>query len=360
MRSLAETKNPRSPNLRNDVERAISTLEELRKDISHLHARLYRTAPILWLVQTDRVSYLEQYHFWPDYNPDLNLPVLRYEAQGTSAESPDSIDSMHEQLEQHFNFVWDHCSIDLEEYSDRITIGSDEAIEKAGIGNIYFDRDIARERLVSLIGATEELLCIKGVTLHSFLSDGPLREALWSAIQRGVKTQLLLIDPDCEQAKIRAFREYRIRHRDADWSTFSEGTDIWNQVVLYRDVKDSIELALQLSERSRDKDLDVRLYNSGPECFMLLTDEAVLVEQYHYGKIVIESGELVLGSEVPLVEYENRSSRTSRFQGERIRPQDDVYELFRNHFDYVFEHLTQKIDEPIGIGVPATSAEASR
>jgi hypothetical protein len=343
MRSLAQVQKTHDPEgLKSDVEQAIKTLGKMSETTAKVKARLYRTAPILWLVQTDQITYLEQYYFWPKAEPTLNVPVLRFQDDATSERQPES---MHKQLEEHFDFVWDYCSIDIEEYLDKAVIGCDEAIAAAGIGNIYYDRTLARKRLLTLMKNTRDVLYIKGVTLHSFLEDGSnLKAELCQAIERGVDTRLLLIDPDSEEAKIRAFREHRIQYESAAWGAFAEGDEYRDQ-VLYREVKAGIQRARQMTSKFAGKELDTRLYTSGPECFMLLTDDAVVVEQYHYGKIALESARFILGGEVPIIEYENREKDRPETESGRLldEPAENVYGLFRDHFDFVFENFVKNI-----------------
>jgi len=100
---------------------------------------------------------------------------------------------------------------------------------------------------------------------------------------------------------------------------------------LHRETYDSIEnikndLVPSL-EPERLKSFKVGLYNSAPEAFLLVTDEAVLVEQYHYGLIIEEAEHRrILGGNVPLTEYKKEEA--------------NIYQIFKDHFDYVCKYWT--------------------
>src|SRR6185436_9234574 len=185
--------------------------QEKRKSI-HLEVKLYRTPPILYLVQTDFVSYVQQYHFWPQYNPDLNIPVIRYQGRSSSDTQGRS---MHDELSFHFDYLWKHCSVNIPEFLEEAARGYDTAVREASIENIcYDDPALCKKRILHLMDGAKERLYLKGITLRTFFSDGELFDKFCEvAVKDGIEVRVLLADPECEQAKIRSFREYLLKNK---------------------------------------------------------------------------------------------------------------------------------------------------
>lgn len=84
---------------------------------------------------------------------------------------------------------------------------------------------------------------------------------------------------------------------------------------------------------------DARLYRTAPSCFILIVDDRVLVEQYHFGKAVppesrVEDQETppILGKDMALVEYARTSSALVEVDESR-HPCD----LLEDHFRFVWE-----------------------
>jgi hypothetical protein len=86
----------------------------------------------------------------------------------------------------------------------------------------------------------------------------------------------------------------------------------------------------------------VRIYDSAPACFLLVIDDTVFVEQYHYGKLVPGQDEypVVLGKNMPPVEYSHDSS--DLYETDALR---NSVELLKDHFEFVFERCSR----PLGL-----------
>ena len=176
---------------------------------------------------------------------------------------------------------------------------------------------------------------IKGISLHSYFQHGELFDALYAAVIRGVEVKVLLIDPDGDQAKTRSFREFQIDRPGASWESFND--DERKKQRLYRDTGESIQhikmLMQEIDAIKAGAKFEARLFSSAPEAFIMLTDNSVLIEQYHYGKIrPLNSESMMLGrilaGDVPLAEYVQQTPERN--------PLKDPYRIFEDHFRFVF------------------------
>lgn len=118
--------------------------------------------------------------------------------------------------------------------------------------------------------------------------------------------------------------------------------------ILYRDAEESINNAKdflkELEGQNTQHNIHIKVYSSASECFMLLTDDSVLVEQYHYGKIrpPEEDAEKIkskiLGGDVPVIEYKKPKPQILR-----DHPLRNPYGIFKDHFEYVFTHCAKDV-----------------
>ena len=353
LRAKAEGTEGLDSRLNSDVSDTMRDLYELEHRVCNnknpnrkvtFAARVYRSIPALFLVWTPDTAFVQPYHFRPRHTRS-RIPTIKYHNSGEP-------DCTHKELDFHFECMWNNASIRLDEHMNEHSIGVDDAIRNANIMNMFYNFEESRSRIVKLIENTKNILWIKGISLQSYFTHA--REDLFSVVanayERGVDVRILLINPDSEQAIQRSFREYLLSHPTSQLDRFDERAR--SNERLFRDTIGSIRF-IKLELRGRlvpGTDLNVRLYNSSPECFTLLTDESVLVEQYHYGKIVDRTDEnrpgLILGGDVPVTEY---GKITARRDFERRR---DPYQLFKDSFNYVFKHCSIDLDEYPHPGLP--------
>jgi len=333
------------PRLIEDVEYSIGyfrDLEELsRGGPLQLQVRLYRYAPMLHLVWTPDVCFVQQYYFCSSHSAAIKVPVFKCERYaGTEVQTFSAIND----LEFHFDWLWKYASISASEYRDNHLDGVDTAIRKANIQNIYYDPGKSQQRILRLIERTQKILYIKGVSLHSFFRHGDLFTAIINAYKRGVTVKVLLVEPNCEEARYRSFREYRILHKQATLAEFTE--TIQKNERLYSDTVASIQFIKKQRKLHDLNNLNARLYFSAAEAFCLLTDESVIVEQYHYGTISPDPYESSLGGDVPVIEYKNFTPEDEDIHLLTGRDKvKDPYLLFKDHFNFVFEHCSKGIDD---------------
>ena len=129
------------------------------------------------------------------------------------------------------------------------------------------------------------------------------------------KIQILIINPNCEQAAIRAERE-----SDEDFSNLNP----YEESGLYSDVWQTIRY---LSKKQKEGRVEAKVYNSAPSCFLVITDEHTYVEQYHYG--IKRSG--LVGGNFPLLKFP-----TTIKPGRKLN-ESTISEHLNGHFDYVWD-----------------------
>lgn len=343
--------------LKEDVKYSIDYFQKLEglsagKNI-RLEARLYRSDPFLYLVWTPAVCFVQQYYFRPRRSSLFNVPIFKCESRSNI--HPTEF-SAHDELRFHFDWVWNHASVPVSEYRLNYGIGVDSAIREANIQNIYYDPKRSEQRILHLIDKTTEVLYIKGVSLHSFFRHGKLFKAFLNACKRGVTVKVQLIDPESEQAKYRSFREFRIMNKDAQLKDFTPETRVRER--LYVDTQASIQFIQNHVTRLNLSNIHVRAYRSAPEGFLLMTDDAALIEQYHYGTISASEEEATLGGDFPVIEYKNFTAEdeSALLLSDRDK-EKDPYRLLKDHFNFVFDHCAADIPISVQSRTPAPALQ---
>jgi hypothetical protein len=155
----------------------------------------------------------------------------------------------------------------------------DAAAYKAAISSAF--EDVKDDGCVRIMSNSLRFLLLVGPQADLTVSL-PMRNAL----KRGVRFQLLLLDPDSPAARTRASVEHGV--------TFDENDDRFFQTYLYRDIivaaeafadpniewlgDDDIRRRLQNREQ-----VEVRFSRAEPTTHLVLTDELRFIENYHSG-----------------------------------------------------------------------------
>lgn len=224
LRSYSETVNSVcvSDRLEADVKAATKLLRQIRLDLgsksSDLEVRLYGLAPTMFICRVDSGTFVQNYHFWKSKLPGCPIPVLQYRKRPQGIEGV----CIHTELEQHFQFVWRHASIRLDEQSEsstgeppsdhflpRPTRGMEWGAHVSGMGTVFIDRSRPAARMQEEIHQSQRIW-IQGITLRAFFDDSPIAKSLARrmADQSNADIRVMLLDADCEQAKFRAYREF--------------------------------------------------------------------------------------------------------------------------------------------------------
>jgi len=342
LRSAAESQEARalSGRLEMDVDAAAKYLRKLelyaRPEDTHVsfECRLYRLPPILFLCIVDSACYVQQYHFWSSRDNSAPMPLLKFRRL---EDAGSAIYPYHREMEFHFDWIWKHASVPVAEYVEAEAVGTDDGIHRCGAANVYMDSAEASTRIVDLLKRARDHVSIQGVSLHSFFVPGGLREAISSVLEEeNADVEVLLLDPDCEQAKFRSFRERLLMSADEDLADYL-GRGEHHRSELYHDTQRTLEHLRHMIEDIRGRRgsdwkprLKVALYTSAPACFLLRIDDCVLVEQYHYGKIARHQ-RAILGKDMPLVEYAKSPHQLYAGESDPLRR---PFDLLVNHFEY--------------------------
>jgi hypothetical protein len=355
LRSWWESEHPQHP-VRVDAKlKPISSLSPLKSDVLQTaHAlqnfmktiptspdagisfevRLYRLPPQLFLLSTDKVSYVMPYYFWRGAEDMPLFKLANIESQ------------LSQGMYDHFDLIWQKASISLEQFLEEHHVGLDKGMYECGAINVYDTLEKARKRMLHLLGNAKERVCIQGVSLNSTLGGSQqddLVPVIADLVGRGIEVKILMLDPESEQAKFRAFREWSLQEHQPD-ITFEQYQKQASE-KLYWDTNATIDRLATLQHDLLHQNVKIDTfstmkYDAAPCCFMFLVDNTVLVEQYSYGIVV--TGKIIptiLGGEMPLVEYVGQP-------GDLYETRQDkrVFEMMKDHFNFVFDHYAHPID----------------
>jgi hypothetical protein len=214
--------------------------------------------------------------------------------------------------------------------------------------NVFIDRRRAAVRMKEEIQRSKRLW-IQGITLKAFFDDSDIADALKTRI-RNQKDEddikVMLLDPDCDQARVRAYREFVLNSGNV--ITFDEfARDNYSTSKLRRDLLETEEKIKEIQLNTGRSSI-MKKYRTAPHMFVVIGDSAAFVEQYTYGKLneYNPDKEIILGSDMPLIEYQRRIDpiytqilkdiRSEENEtAEQLRPQP--YLLLLNHFQWTWE-----------------------
>lgn len=337
--SESRTQTALASRLDTDVNAAAKALRNLMLEAKHsktgvsFECRLYRLPPILFLCWVDTACYVQQYHFWSSRDNRTPIPVLKYRKRAPSQMTY----PYHAEMEHHFEWIWEHASIPLVDYLDGHEVGNDEGLGQCGVANIYTDPIKARERIIFLLQNARAKVSIQGISLSSFFKPGALRQAIAHLLEtEKAEVEVLLLDPDSDQAKYRSYREQLFISEDEPYDSYvAEGKHESSE--LYTDTRRTIEHIGHMIDLIRHRKpadwqprVRVGLYSSAPACFVLRIDDKVLAEQYHYGKVARQTRS-ILGKEMPLFEYREQPSPLYESDSDPLRR---PFDLLIDHFQY--------------------------
>jgi len=321
--------------LRNDVEYTVRRLQQLEalartgpddRQVT-FELRLYRLPPHIFLCATNSTAFTHTYYLPRKGDTITPAPVFRLDAG-----SP-----LHDRVTAEFELIWQAASVPASAARSEYVDGLDRGASQSGMHSIYTDPRRARERIIHLIKHAQHRVWIQGVSLYPMLMSQVTR-AIEAAIHRGtVDVRLLILDPDCEQAMYKTYREYAERVQEQPshelWQEYRENPAVHHRSQLYHNIRESVRRATELGEEATPAGFAVRLYDSAPGAYILIVDDHALVEQYHYGAAPrIHRSPLELAEEMPLIEYQMGASGLFAPQ-ESFQP----FTVLEDHFTFVFD-----------------------
>jgi hypothetical protein len=343
------------------VAKEIERLQKLASRDTVIECRLYQLPPTLFLCSIIRgseengqiVSYMQPYFFW---NKRKDMPVPVFKCITDPSKDPD--DQIPHQLNEHFDLIWQRSSISLEDFRNNHIIGVDRGLRQAGAVNVFLQKSESRQRILQMLKNAKSHVWIQGISLQSYFSAGDLyKEILGRIVEGKICIRVLLIDPECEQAKFRAFRERLFVDKDETLESFIAADRIKDS-TLFRHTTSSIKEICDFMEhlvaaKGRDSNwrhnILVRKYNSAPACFMLRVDDRVLVEQYHYGKSTHtdqpEMDVAILGKEMPVFEF--TSETDDLFDDSPEIRERKPFRLLEDHYRFAFTNAKDVLPDSV-------------
>jgi len=284
-----------------DVGQSVKYLHKWGKEYRNIAGRVYNAAPTCFLVVTDQHTYVELYHYGEPRAGLIggNFPLLKFP----------TVSPLAADLGSHFDYIWDEHSNDLSELVDAHMVGVSKNAWECKIMNVFPTRSDADDRIAYLLQSAKGEVRLIGISMRDFFFGGRRFHSILRQICRpaegssetGVAVKALLLDPLCEQGKLRSERE---QPGQRPGNLFNEVHNSLNNIATLRKLQANVQ---------------VKLYQGAPSCFVVLTDQSLMVEQYHYGSS--EPGANILGGKVPVLEFAVDSPTYTELSG---------------HFDYLW------------------------
>jgi hypothetical protein len=331
----------------NDVIPHLANWEKISKNNKNVifECRLYRTAPILFLCQTDFITYMQGYYMWSIRSRDRQIPVLKF--QQDPARPDKGTPPLHEELEKHFDWIWEHDSISVCDFYEKHEYGLESGAGLCRLHGIHFENNDVIKRVEWLLINAKKRIWIQGISLHNFFKYLEWITALTQKIYSGIEVTMLLLDPECEQALYRSYRESPDYSKIAFNDFIKSGKN--SQSKLSTDHQNTIDHAIRIIEYCKSNNCNCQSnfklanYKSAPGCFMMIVDdEFALVEQYHYGKVQppgVPQG-IALGKDMPLLEFRNYPHKLYRDKAPNER---SPFDLLKDHFEFALKQSNQII-----------------
>lgn len=358
MRKITEDKKDDESDLFEDVESSIvkfyKKINALRdeakkagkstdfKDLP-LECKLYKTSPINFLIWTPSCAYLQYYLYQDSSHKDLGLPIIKY------INSYNAENSIHSELETHFNTLWDGIYIEnnqennnkykISEYlhdayelkarhshNPRLRRKSgilDEAVEESNIKNMYSLRDKAKLLIEEKLRTARDKVYILGIALTDFFEENRKHAYkytdFYSALMSNPGTK-----PDADKPL-----DVRALLLDPDQANGISKFMMEKDTYAIKDAKQSEENIRKLFAKGEvPVKFTAKKYHSiSAYCFLLLIDDSVFVEQYHVGEVK-EKTRGILGKHLPIIQYERIDDNS-----DAIHP----YKIFESHFGTIFK-----------------------
>jgi hypothetical protein len=334
-----QTRRERAARLRDEVRATAGHLIGIRNQLraqhsgSRLDIRLYRFLPGLYSFTSNHGTFLRAYHavpsqWWP------NAQVWRY--------GPNS--NLHTSTRSHFDLLWDLHAIEPESILSERSYGVDQGVAESGMQNIFTDEERASARMAWLIEHAQERVWIQGISLAPMFRPR-LEKAMHDLFVRShVDTRLLILDPDCEQAYYKSYRDYLLNRKSGEpleYERYRSDGRLHTSSALYSNIRYSTEQVRSFTTHSTAANLKLRYYDCAANSFMLIADDIAMVEQYHYGKQPhARHGMLQLTQEMPLVEFHRPNS-------ELFQPNADVdpIAVMEDSFTFIFDRLSRPFSD---------------
>ena len=204
-----------------------------------------------------------------------------------------------------------------------------DSCNKANIKAIYESRQDDSKGLETAIDAASEksnTISLMGVAFHSLLDPNSRHSRIVRKKLNDPKVYLriLVLDPECEAAKLRANIELGSPTIEDIKHTLNHGIPALIEERLKAAPEDK---GIQVEDGSKDNDAnansriqsavrhcncEIRVSNLQPSAFLMIFEDSMFTEQYHLGRPTNHNARACIGKYVPVIEY-GAKSQAARF-----------------------------------------------
>lgn len=228
---------------------------------------------------------------------------------------PEKLIEEIEEMETHLA----HLRSDLEN-TTKLHSSVLDGSQKNGIEAIYPPRrseNKGNDAIKQLLEEAKGEILLLGVSLRQFFHDRDFYQTIWSKLENeaDIHIKALLLDPFSEAAKARVTAEEDIEHRDDPEADTHNGRVFENlerlkRTILFTDIERSIRTLQQLKKKTGKKgvnSIDAKFYGCTPFAFCFMTEDCMVIEQYHLGaEKAIAPG--CIGGLIPLLRVNSTAS----------------------------------------------------
>jgi hypothetical protein len=310
-----------------------------------VEVRLTRVLPPSFLVLTDSEAFVQPYFIRAKQAHEL--PVLHYLASAP----------LRTALIEHFDVLWAQSSAPVGDPVGAIIhhkpVRLDEAAAATGLVQLYHRGDEVLDHMSHLLESAQRRVWMQGISNAPIMGQRLTKAFRVAALKAKVDVRVLILDPASSTARKKTFARYE-NHRVKDWETYSDpdnqaSENLHNRSDITRNIVRAIDWFTDLADerqRMRDTDNDVdappmqvRLCDS-VEAFILIIDDQLIVEPYHYGDetniMWPNETQMQLADNMPLMEFHQRSAAPFPPDEQRLKP----LRIYEAHFKRVFDHFS--------------------
>ncbi len=316
------------------------------RDRISVELRVCRELPASFIFSANRTTFVQPHVLQPHRAIEgLNLPVMKYEPA-----SPISAAIVHQ-----FDLLWKYAAASPAHLISGKPVRISGGAARTGIVEVYTSANLARSQLERLLRSAKERVMIQGISNVPIIR-AELNEAFIEAARRpGVSVKVLILDPRSTAAKQKTFARYQSigdQRAAVGWEAYRSAPAARDAAHQSSDIYINIRLALDWFERSAREvnaatpgKVQVKLCGS-VEAFMMIVDDYVLFEPYHFGDEFNLSfptqTPLQLAGNMPLIEF--HTPQPAPFLPRHGSNISSPLEVCVSHFDRVFDCFS--IDPP--------------
>lgn len=194
-----------------------------------------------------------------------------------------------------------------------------EGANRAGIINIFPDRETALKEIKELIPLARKEVNLMGVSLTDFMSP-EFRRNIDNFVGSNLGIRVLFLNWSSDAAKERARRE--------------EGEKDIGDTQLYADIRTCQRFFEDLERRLTSGDklkLEYKMYKDSPSMLIVNIDDQMFYEPYHLGveKEEVSPFARCLGKRIPVIQVDKGSR---------------AFNIMKSHFEYVWRNSTKRDD----------------